>query len=171
LKAIFSSELYYVRRLKKGDINEFYEMLSSTAVMQYVKPVSNFDENLGELKRFISYYDTSDKFYQIWAVIDMSNNEFIGICGLYLNTQKEYEIAYRLRERYWRKGLGKLIAGDLIQYCKHLLKLPKLVAYVPTSNIRSLSILKSFMKYHSSSFDEINGYSEDKYELHLSTIR
>jgi hypothetical protein len=27
------------------------------------------------------------------------------------------------------------------------------------------------MKYHSSSFDEINGYSEDKYELHLSTIR
>jgi ribosomal-protein-alanine N-acetyltransferase len=143
---LFSDDLFCVRKLKEGDISDFYDLLSSKVVMQYVKPVLNFNESKDELKRFISYYDSPEKFYYIWAIVDISNKQFLGICGVYLNHQKEFEIACRLREKYWGQGIGKATAKALIAYCKTTLGIKELVAYVDKRNLGSLTILKKFMK-------------------------
>ena len=59
----------------------------------------------------------------------------------------EFEIAYRLQESNWGKGLGKEIAEKLIDFCFETFDYERLFAYVMEENIGSKKILDKIMNY------------------------
>jgi len=144
---IFSTERLNVRQLTLKDLNDFYEMQSNPRVMLYVKPPLTFEKSKAELVKFIAYYSNPDKFYKIWAVTKNTNNQFVGICGIYQNQKSEYEIAYRLTESAWGNKYGSEIAASLVHYSQSKLNLKHLVAYVYKKNIPSVKILEEHMNF------------------------
>ena len=115
--------------------------------MKYIKPPMNYEESKEELNRFISYYKERKLLFRIWALIEKRTGNFVGICGVYLNENCEFEIAYRLQESNWGKGLGKEIAEKLIDFCFETFDYERLFAYVMEENIGSKKILDKIMNY------------------------
>ncbi len=142
---LFETDRFIVRHLELKDIDGFYDMQSNPNVMKYVKPAMNLKESEKELERFIDHYDSRDKLFRIWAVIEKESRSFLGICGVYENGMKELEIAYRLRQCHWGKGYGKEIAKTLIDFCFNTLDYDRLKAYVMGGNLGSKKILDQLM--------------------------
>ena len=145
-KSIFASERLTVRNLRHTDLEPYYKMVSNPKVMQYIKTPLDYKESEAELAKFIGYYDSSI-FYNIWAVTKKDDNLFIGLCGIYLNQNGEYELAYRLLEEYWGNGYGSEIAQNLITFCFQKLNLSEIVAYAYSENIGSIKILEKYMDF------------------------
>ncbi|WP_234859500.1 GNAT family N-acetyltransferase [Aquimarina aquimarini] len=163
---LFETKNLYVRYLKTEDQDAFYDMQSNPNVMRYIKKTMNFEESKKELDRFITYYTEDKTFYNIWAVVESETQRFIGICGVYKNKHSEYEIAYRLRECFWRKGFGQEIAKALISYCFDIMRLPELTAYVAKENVGSICILEKEMKYIEESYAQKENILEQKYKAY-----
>ena len=137
-------------------------------VMRYVKAPMTLLEAEGELDRFIGYYRDSSTFYKLWAVIRAADATFLGICGVYRNHRAEYEIAYRLRERYWGQGFGSEIGAGLIDYLFASTQLEVLTAYVHEHNTGSIAILERLMTFTGQEeSDSLEGH-ERKYTLRRS---
>ena len=162
---IFTTARLTICQLTIEDFDAFYTMQSNPKVMQYIKPILNYEEAKTELAKFIRYYSDSKKFYNIWAVKHSETNQFIGICGVYQNQQTEYEIAYRLTESAWGNGYGREFAISLIKHSLEEIKLPRLVAYVYTENIPSVKILEKSMTLIEESVHQLTGKVGRKYEV------
>lgn len=143
---LFDSERLYVRHLKKDDIEGFYKMQSNPNVMRYIKPSMNYEESRKELNRFIEYYNKRDMMFRIWALVEKDTDSFVGICGVYLNQNEEFEIAYRFQESHWGKGFGKEIAESLVNFCFETFNYDNLFAYVVEGNLGSTKILDRLME-------------------------
>ena len=161
----FKTKRLIIRKLKETDIDGFYDMQSNPNVMKYIKKHMNRNESELELQRFINYYTNKNTFFNIWAVEKNLTNEFIGICGVYENDKSEFEIAYRLREKYWEKGFGNEIAKELINYCFEKEKLPEIFAYVRIQNSRSVNILEKEMEFVTEFYCEKSKSHERLYRL------
>lgn len=162
---LFETERLTIRKLKISDIENFYDMQSNPNVMRHIKKFMNRTESETELKRFIDYYENNDIFFNIWAVEKKDDNDFIGICGVYENEKAELEIAYRLRELYWKKGFGTEIAKSLIDYCFKKLNLSELSAYVRAQNNGSVNILERKMEFINEFYSEKAKSYERLYKL------
>ncbi len=162
---IFDTDRLFVRKLQQNDLADFHDMQGNPHVMRFIKPPMSLAESRKELNRFISYYDQRDMLLTIWAVIEKASDQFVGICGVYLNEQEEYEIAYRLREKFWGKGIGKEIAPSLIDYCFTILQYEEIVAYVSEPNTGSVKILENLMVYEEEFYSEKYQCIEQKYSL------
>jgi len=143
----FKTKRLIIRKLKESDIDGFYDMQSNPNVMKHIKKHMNRNESELELQRFINYYTDKNTFFNIWVVEKILTNEFIGICGVYENDKSEFEIAYRLREKYWKKGFGNEIAKELINHCFEKEKLSEISAYVRIENSSSVNILEKEMEF------------------------
>jgi ribosomal-protein-alanine N-acetyltransferase len=162
---LFSNDRLTVRELISGDIEPFYDMQSNPNVMRYIKPTMDYQQSEKELERFISYYSEPSQFFRIGAAIDNESGHFIGLCGFYKNDKGEYEVAYRLRERFWGIGYGKVMAKATIRYAFEELNLPELVAYVHQDNAGSIRILESQMRFVGSFLCQETQTPERKYVL------
>lgn len=89
------------------------------------------------------------------AVISKDNNVFIGACAISKNSDREYEIGYRLDQKYWRNGYGKEIARGLVKYAFEILNLKYVVSYVNKENYSSVRILEAL------NFKNISEYIEE----------
>lgn len=162
---LFKTERLAVRYLKESDLEPFYDMQSNFKVMQFIKPKMNLEESQKELNRFIAYYNKDNINFNIWAVTKQETNLLIGICGVYENAKKEFEIAYRLREQFWGKGYGREMARGLILYCFEETTIELLKAYARTANVGSIHILKQEMAYKYSFVETKTQQEEQVYEL------
>ena len=161
---IFETERLIIRRLKVTDLDAFYDMQSNQNVMRHIKPTMNRLESQQELQRFIGYYADPAIYYNIWAVILKESKDLIGICGVYKNERSEYEIAYRLREFFWKKGFGSEIAKGLIKHCFSKTEIQELTAYVRAKNNGSIRILDEVMIHQCDIIDD-NKNQEKIYKL------
>ncbi|EZH73750.1 hypothetical protein ATO12_17600 [Aquimarina atlantica] len=162
---LFETKRLFIRRLEDSDLESFYDMQGNPNVMRYIKKTMSFEESKQELNRFIGYYESTDIFFKIWAVIERNSNQFLGICGVYENDRSEFEIAYRLRECFWGNGFGSEIAKGLFRYCFDQIKLNELTAYVSTDNVGSIRILEKEMNYVEEFYAEKENSIERKYTL------
>lgn len=162
---IFQTTRLQIRRLQNSDILPFHDMQNNTNVMRYIKPAMNFEQSKKELKRFMGYYENENIYFNIWAVIEKSGDELVGACGVYENENKEYEIAYRFREKYWGNGFGEEVAKRLIQYCFEKEKIKELTAYVYKPNIGSVCILEKEMNFEKEIYSEKGKCMERVYKM------
>lgn len=169
ISPIFTTKRLIIRRLIDDDLTQFYDMQSNPNVMRYIKKTMNYEETKKELDRFIGYYDDDNIYFNIWAVEEINDNQLVGICGVYQNTHSEYEIAYRLRECFWRKGMGGEITKGLIKFCFEKNELDLLTAYVREGNLGSKKILENEFVFVNEFFDKKNNSLERKYQLKKET--
>ncbi len=137
-------------------------------VMRYIKAPMTLVEAERELDRFIGYYRDASTFYRLWAIMRLADTAFIGMCGVYRNQRAEYEVAYRLRERYWGQGFGSEIGAGLIDYLFASTQLEVLTAYAHQHNAGSIAILERLMTFSGQvESDSLEGH-ERKYTLERS---
>ena len=98
------------------------------------------------------------------------NQDFIGICGVYENGEKEKEIAFRIREKFWEMRIGGEIVKSLIHYCLIDLELDVIVAYVDEDNIGSVKILDGEMKFVKRYYSDERERFCRKYKLTLLDV-
>lgn len=143
----FETDRFVIRKLRLDDFEDFYDMQSSENVMRYIKAPLDHDESKAELEKFIGYYSDDKRYFHLWAIVSKTNEDFVGICGVYHNDKGENEIAYRLREKYWGNGIGGEVAKGLISYCFDDLGMDRIVASADEGNIGSVKILDREMNF------------------------
>jgi ribosomal-protein-alanine N-acetyltransferase len=139
-----------LRKLKKSDLERYYQLVGDEAVMEYIGPAYNFQEAENELNRII---DNNRTDFNIWAA-ENEQHEFVGIGLLQQENETSANIGYRVLRKYWGNGYGLQIAQCLINKAAqdHLLAV---FAEVDMKNTASLRILEEL------NFEEINIRTND----------
>lgn len=104
---------------------------------------------------------------QYWPIFAVKTDELIGCCGLRPRGEKEYEIGFHLRPKYWRQGYAKEAACAAIDYAFTVLGAEKLFAGHNPKNIASRKLLtKLGFIYLGEEFYGPTGLYHPSYELH-----
>ena len=132
-----TSQNLILRRLKKSDEEEFYDIMGNKEVMDPIPlPTISKNESDSHLLEVIE-----NKEIDIFAITKKNNENLIGIVAL----THDNEILYRLRPKYWGKGYAKEAVSIFIDYVFLELKKEYITAEANKSNIASIKILTKFM--------------------------
>lgn len=152
---IFETPRILVRALRTSDLNDFNDLQSNPRVMQFTSgEAMSLEENRAELQKLILAYSQQDNTFWVWAMEHKAEASLIGTCALILNEADEYEIGFRIREKYWGRGLGKEVAAPLLQHGFQAMGLEKIYGYVDKENVASMKILERFMTFEKEYFNE-----------------
>jgi len=93
-----------LREITTEDARNAYELNLDPDVIQYTgdQPFRSIEE----ARVFLERYDHYKKYgFGRWAVINKSNNEFLGWCGLkYTPELEEHDIGFRFFKKHWNNG-------------------------------------------------------------------
>lgn len=124
------------------DLDELSLILADAEVMQSslsgVKTRSQTEEFLHWI---LARYQKDN--LGLYAVIDRSDRQLIGFCGLLVWNFEEYieiEIAYRLARAYWGQGKGTEAATAVRNYARNKLGIDRLICLIEPTNIRSIRV-------------------------------
>lgn len=79
------------------------------------------------------------------AVEIKESGEFIGLGGVLLRElegKKEYEVAYSLKPKFWKKGYGTEMAKQMKAYGMNHLNTNRLISIIEVNNIDSINVAK-----------------------------
>jgi ribosomal-protein-alanine N-acetyltransferase len=138
----FSTERILMRKFMKEDINEFYEIVKMHEVGEWLglgKGMS-FEETEEYINRILEHWNLHN--FGVWALINKSNKEIMGHCGLrYIDDTEDIEIIYLLNPKYWGKGIATEAGNGAVTYAFNTLKINKLLARIKPSNSRSKNVI------------------------------
>jgi len=160
----FQTKRLLIRTLKITDSDPFFDMMGNPKVMNPIpqKAMSKTESDI-TLKKLIALEKNSPK--KIWSLIEKETSNFIGICGFLKNNEDEPEIAYRLREDYWKKGYGTEIAEGLINFGFKTLNFNLITADVNIVNTKSVKILEKFFIQDFEFFNKRDNCTDRRYKL------
>lgn len=121
------------------------------------------EETRAELKDLMQKYAAPGNTFWVWAVEERRSTAFVGTCALVLNEEREYEIGFRIRETFWGQGIGKEIAGPLLQHGFHKMGMDKIYGYVDKENVASMKILERFMTFEKEYYNDRYQCMDRKY--------
>lgn len=113
---VFDTERLRVRELTQSDFGALYAMFNDPLVMRYYPSTRDERATQEWLDRMLAAYAASG--YGLWALERLSDNAFVGQCGLLLQQvdgQQELEIGYLLCSDQWGQGY----ATEAARACKH----------------------------------------------------
>lgn len=159
-----------LREFQEEDSNGIWELDSNPEVHRYLgnKPLSN----RSQADKIVTMIRSQYKEYGIgrWAVLDKSNQRFIGWCGLKWVTDEiggrkdYYDLGYRFIPEYWNKGIATESSKAVITYGFKTLDLKELIAIAVVENIASNKVIKKLGFTLSSQFMH-DGYMHNGYSL------
>ena len=175
---IFQTPRLRIRRLQWNDLEAFHELQSNEKVMRYTtgRPFSR-EENEADLKNVLAKYEVPGNTFWVWAMERKLDHHFVGTCAIVETETKEFEIGYRVLERFWGNGYGLEVTNGLIIHGFNEMDLPELVAYVDKKNQPSVIILEkspfSFVKelYNENYQSEDYLYKINKAQFNESTCK
>lgn len=137
----------FLREILPSDVDGLFELDSDPEVNRYLgnKPVQS-KEQTKEIIQFIRQQYVDNGIGR-WAIIDKTNNNFIGWTGLKLvretinNHTNYYDLGYRLIKRYWGQGIATESALASLQYGFDVLKANEIYAMAQVENKASNKIL------------------------------
>lgn len=147
MKIFIETERLLLREIVETDAAGFFELDSDPAVHRYLgnKPV----KTLEECQRIIQHVRKQyvENGIGRWAIVDKITQDFIGWSGLkYEKNLREgiyyYDLGYRLKKKYWGKGIATETAKAALRYGFQQLNLPEICAAAHLENIASNTILK-----------------------------
>jgi ribosomal-protein-alanine N-acetyltransferase len=164
---IFETDRLIVRQLQESDEIAYFDMMGNPNVMTPLpRDVMTREESNDHLYKLLNTEDTtSDK--KVWAIELKAENEFVGLCAFVKNNNKEDEIGYRLREKYWGVGYGTEITKGLIDFGFKHLNTDLITADVYVDNFRSVRILEKFFKKDIEFFNKEDQCKDRRYKLTL----
>ena len=163
---LFLTKRLTIRELTPNDIDGFYDLQSNKTAMDMVPDkIMTFDACQRDLNIRIRNYNSDQKEFDVWAVIDSKNNDFVGTCALVYLDDSNVEIGYRFREQYWGNGIGTEVAQGLINFVFTNRSEKRIVADVSQNNLGSTRILEKLMTKTGESFNKTDNCIDLHFEL------
>jgi ribosomal-protein-alanine N-acetyltransferase len=159
MKQILETDRLLLRELNVEDSENFYRLNLNPNVVKYTGDKA-FENNSEAEKFLVNYEDYKINGFGRWAVINKSNGEFLGWCGLkYVEKLNETDIGFRFFEKHWNKGFATESAKACIKYGFEKLNLETIVGRVMAKNFASIKVLEKLgLKYEKEfDFDEHKG--------------
>lgn len=104
--------------------------------------------------------------YPEFAVIELETGRFAGRAGFGLIEGGEIEVGYVFLKEFWGRGLARESLRALLTWAKENLKVPRIVAYAPSTHSASLNVMRrGGMRLFKT--DNIRGVACDFYEYSL----
>jgi [ribosomal protein S5]-alanine N-acetyltransferase len=148
MKIITETERLIIREILPTDVDDMFELHSDPEVHIYLNNSTvNSKEKIIDIINFVrkKYIDNG---VGRWAIIEKKTNEFIGWTGLDLVTEEInnhinfYDLGYRLKKRYWGKGIATESAFASLNYAFEKLNATEVYARAHFENAGSNKILK-----------------------------
>lgn len=145
MKSVIKTERLVLRPWQQEDLEPFAKMNTDFHVMEHFPAVKSFDESLKEYHAIVEHFEKHD--YGWWAVSESNKNNFIGFIGLrYIDFPAAFtptvEVAWRLVYDYWGKGYATEGARASLKYGFQILRLPEIVSFTSTQNLRSRAVME-----------------------------
>ena len=147
MKIHIETERLIIRDLEAFDAKGILELDSDPKVHEFLgkNPIKTIKEAEVVIKGIRQHY--VENGIGRWAIVDKKTNDFIGWAGLkYEQKLREnfnyYDLGYRLRSKYWGKGIATEAAIECIKYGFDTLNLVEICAAVNINNLASDKILR-----------------------------
>jgi len=153
MKAILETHRLLLREFNPGDAGQFYQLNLNPNVIRYTGNTAF--KNVEEATLFLeNYQDYKQNGYGRWAVLDKSNDEFLGWCGLkYDKNLDETDIGFRFFETHWGKGYATESAKACMAYGFEKLHLETIIGRAMTENVASIKVLEKIGLAFDKEFD------------------
>ena len=153
MKIILETNRLILRELNMDDALRFYELNLNPNVLKYTG--NNAFKNIEEARSFLeNYKDYEQNGFGRWAVIDQSNQEFVGWCGLkYDQNLDETDIGFRFFEHHWNKGFATESAKACIDFGFNELNLNQIIGRAMLQNTASIKVLEKIRLKYEKNFD------------------
>jgi RimJ/RimL family protein N-acetyltransferase len=144
------TERLRLRGFQPGDLEAYQATIYGDAdVMRYLpggqpRPV----ERTRDVLNFFIEHEQQQGF-TVWAVVDKATDGFLGHCGLiYLDNEREVEIAYAFGKAYWGQGFAPEAARACLRYGFEAAGLPHILALAYPANLASQRVMQKIgMQY------------------------
>ncbi|MGE9295943.1 MAG: GNAT family N-acetyltransferase [Puniceicoccales bacterium] len=132
------TERLLLRPFREVDLDDEFSVVGDAETMSfYPKPYSK-EEVAKIIAKNIQTFETSG--YGLFAVIDKRNGEYLGDCGITIQTingEEEFEVGYRIRKEHWGQGFAPEAARAIVAYGFQKLGLKKLCSYMAKDHHQS----------------------------------
>ncbi len=146
MKIFVETERLILREMVETDIQGLFELDSDPEVHKYLgnRPVKDIATCRDVVKNVQQQYKECG--IGRWAIIDKASAEFVGWSGLKYekNLRKDrhyYDVGYRLKRKFWGKGIATETAKEALKYGFNQLNLTEICAAAHHENIASNKIL------------------------------
>ena len=136
-----------LRNLESKDAQGMFELDSDPEVLIYLggNPLTSIEQSKEIIKNVHKQYEKNG--IGRWAIIEKSTNEFVGWTGLKYEekVRKEfsyYDLGYRLKKKFWGKGIATETALISLDYGFNDLNLEKICATAHSKNIGSNKVIQ-----------------------------
>ena len=147
MKIHIETDRLIIRDLEEYDAKGIFELDSDPKVHEFLgkNPIKTIQEDERIINIIRQQY--VENGIGRWAIIDKKTNDFIGWTGLkYEQKLREnfsyYDLGYRLRSKYWGKGIATEAAIESLKYGFEILNLDEICAAVNIDNLASDKILR-----------------------------
>ncbi|MDC1259519.1 GNAT family N-acetyltransferase [Flavobacteriaceae bacterium] len=147
MKVHIETERLLIRDLEEYDAKGIFQLDSDPDVHEFLgkNPINTIDE----AKQVIDFIRNQyvDNGIGRWAIIDKKTDDFIGWTGLKYEQGLRvdfsyYDLGYRLRKKYWGKGIATESAIQSLKYGFEKLDLKEICAAADVDHLVSNKILK-----------------------------
>ena len=127
------------RKLTKDDIPKWIEFFRNNDRLHFLgMDISKPKEELAK-DWIMMQFERYEKYGLGHLAVELkTTKEFIGLCGILpreLNGKREYEIAYSLIPKYWKKGYGTEMATQMKQFATKNIETKRFISIIHIDNI------------------------------------
>lgn len=139
---ILETNRLYLREMTPDDAEQAYLLNLDPEVVKYTGDVAF--KSIDEAKTFLENYNHFKKYgFGRWAVIDKTNDEYLGWCGLkYSEDLDEFDIGFRFFKKHWNKGYATEAAKACLEIGFDKFGMKTIVGRVMKANIGSIKVLE-----------------------------
>lgn len=146
-EVVAETERLRLREWDAADEQRFYEVMNRPAVMRWLGGVQTPEEWRSAFDRLLSYQEEFG--HTFWILERKADGELLGFCGLKrLNAPGagaltgDFEIAWRLREEEWGKGIAKEAAIAAMDLAFERFGAPHVIAITVPGNSSSQGLMQ-----------------------------
>lgn len=150
---ILETNRLYLREMTPDDAEQAYLLNLDPEVVKYTGDVAF--KSIDEAKTFLENYNHFKKYgFGRWAVIDKTNDDYLGWCGLkYSEDLDEFDIGFRFFKRHWNKGFATESAKACIEIGFDKFGMKTIVGRAMKANIGSIKVLEKIGLRFDKTFD------------------
>jgi RimJ/RimL family protein N-acetyltransferase len=145
-----------LRRWRASDREPFQALNADPRVMEFFPAILTPKETNQGIARIERHFDRHG--FGFYAAELIETKTFIGFIGLKIPTfeapfMPAVEIGWRLAHEHWGRGLATEGARAVVRHAFETLKLPSLVSFTTTANLRSRRVMENIGMVHHPSAD------------------
>ena len=143
---VAETERLRLREWREGDLDAFYQIMNTPAVMRYLGGVQTSEQWAQAHQRMLGF--ARDYGHTFWIIEEKASGEIQGFCGIKRvnapgagSLSGHHEIGWRLRESAWGKGIAKEAAIASLDLAFARFDAPHVVAMTVPDNLSSQGLM------------------------------